>query len=58
MLVLALLLSLAAPQAQAAQGSVQTPSIDLATLLVALIGKHRMPALGGAVVTEIGRAHV
>lgn len=54
MLVLALLLSLAAPQAQAAQGSVQTPSIDLATLLVALIGKHRMPALGGAVVTADG----
>lgn len=50
----ALILSLAPLQAATPPASAQTPSIDLATLLVALLEKHRLPALGGAVVTAEG----
>jgi D-alanyl-D-alanine carboxypeptidase len=56
MLALALLLVLAPPRSPAAQERTQSPSIDLATLLVALLEKHRLPALGGAVVTADGPA--
>jgi len=50
----ALFLTLAPLQAAAPEASAQAPSIDLATLLVALQEKHRVPALGGAVVTAAG----
>jgi CubicO group peptidase (beta-lactamase class C family) len=56
MLALALTFLLAPLQSPAAQAAPKSPSIDLATLLVALLEKHRLPALGGAVVTADGPA--
>lgn len=50
----ALILCLPLAQAAPAPREAQSASIDIATLLVALLEKHHLPALGGAVVTAEG----
>ena len=50
----ALLLALVPPQTAPAAQRAQSPSIDVATLLVAMLERHRLPALGGALVTADG----
>lgn len=54
MLAVPLILALAPLQAQAPKPPVESQSIDIATLLVALREKYHVPALGGAVVTPEG----
>lgn len=53
-MLFALLLALAPLQTAPAAQRAQSPSIDVATLLVALLERHRLPALGGAIVTAKG----
>lgn len=54
-MLVTLLLALAPLQSTPADQRATSPSIDVATLLVGLLERHRLPALGGAVVTVDGR---